>query len=226
MTSRGRILIAEDDPAVSGVLSELLAEKGYEPVATETVAEAKRLLDAHHFDLAVVDLGLKDGSGHEVVRHIRASAAAGAMPVIMLTGAKALDDMERSLEAGVDYFLSKPMAAAELVMWVRSLLRRVHDDWDRGTTIGVPGLRLNPDIRTVWVDDVVVRGLTAKEFDILLELSVAAPSELTARELSRRVWGREPASNTLAVHVKSLRRKLGLKGGARVATTPDGYILR
>ncbi|MBI2362188.1 MAG: response regulator transcription factor, partial [Elusimicrobia bacterium] len=135
--NRGRILIAEDDAAVSAVIQELLSEKGYEAVATETVAEAKRLLDAHHFDLAVVDLGLKDGSGHEVTRHIRAAAGSAAMPVIMLTGAKAVEDMERSLEAGVDYFLSKPMAAAELMLWVRSLLRRVHDDWDRGTTIGV-----------------------------------------------------------------------------------------
>ena len=95
--TRGRILIAEDDAAVRALIAELLAEKGYEPVATETVAEAKRLLDAHHFDLAVVDLGLKDGSGHDVTRHIRASSGSAAMPVIMLTGAKALEDMERKI---------------------------------------------------------------------------------------------------------------------------------
>lgn len=225
MTTRGRILIAEDDAAVSRVIEELLAEKGYETVATETVAEAKRLLDAHHFDLAVVDLGLKDGSGHDVARHIRASSGSAAMPVIMLTGAKAVEDMERGLEAGVDYFLSKPMAAAELMLWVRSLLRRVHDDWDRGTTIGVPGLRLNPDIRTVWVDKKVVRGLTAKEFDVLLELARAHPKGLSQRQLYQRVWGRAEESNTLVVHVQSLRRKLGLKGGAHIVTTDDGYRL-
>ena len=223
---RGRILVVDDHAEAAAAIADALRAKGYETIVSGTAAEAKALLAARFFDLAVLDYNLGDGTGADVCRHAREKTSNRDLAVIMLTGRKDVADMGEGVEAGADYFLTKPIALEELLLWVRSLLRRVHEDWDRGSTIGVPGLRLNPDIRTVWVDDVVVRGLTAKEFDILLELSVAAPSELTARELSRRVWGREPASNTLAVHVKSLRRKLGLKGGARVATTPDGYVLR
>lgn len=223
--ARGRILIVEDDPNISAVVQDLLTEKGYETVATESVAEAKRILDLHFFDLAVLDLSLKDGSGHEVSKHIRGAQRTAAMPVIMLTGAKTVEDMEQGIEAGADYYLVKPMSAPELLMWVRALLRRVHQDWDRGTTIGVPGLRINPDIRTVWSDRKIVRGLTAKEFDLLLELARVHPKGLSQRELFQRVWGRAEFSNTLAVHVQSLRRKLGLKGGSHIVTTSDGYRL-
>jgi DNA-binding response OmpR family regulator len=222
---RGRILIAEDNPEIAMIIRETLVEKGYEAVTTETVAEAKRLLNAHFFDLAVVDLGLMDGSGEDVCRHAREATRTAAMPIIMLTGAGGVEDMARGIEAGADYYLTKPIPAAELLLWVRSLLRRVHQDWDRGTTIGVPGLRINPDIRTVWCDRKIVRGLTAKEFDLLLELARAYPKPLSQRELFHRVWGRAEVSNTLAVHVQGLRRKLGLKGGSHVVTTPDGYRL-
>lgn len=224
-TPRGRILIAEDNADIAMIIREALCEKGYEAISTGTVAESKRLLSMHFFDLAVVDLGLEDGSGEEVCRHIRGGSRNNAMPVIMLTGAKTTDDMARGIEAGADYYLTKPIPAAELLMWVRSLLRRVHQDWDRGTTIGVPGLRINPDIRTVWCDRKVVRGLTAKEFDLLLELARVHPKGLSQRELFHRVWGRAEVTNTLAVHVQGLRRKLGLKGGSHIVTTPDGYRL-
>lgn len=223
--SRGHILLVEDDPAVSGALQDALAEKGYAATATATVAEAKRLLDAHPFDLAVVDMNLPDGSGQDVCRHVREAGRLRAIPVIALTGQSGTEALARGLEAGADYYLNKPMAASELLLWIRSLLRRVHNDWNRGTTIGVPGLRINPDIRTVWSDRQIVRGLTAKEFDLLLALAQAHPGGLTVAEIFREVWKTQPFGNTLAVHVRSLRRKLGLKGGTHILTTPDGYRL-
>lgn len=224
--ARGRLLIVEDHLDVAKVISEALAEKGYETVIAESVAAAKALLNASFFDLAVVDYNLGDGTGIEVCRHVREKTSNRAMPLIMLTGQKGVAEMGEGIESGADYFLTKPIEVAELLLWIRSLLRRVHQDWDRGSTIGVPGLRINPDIRTVWVDREVVRGLTAKEFDILLQLALAAPGALSSRDLGLRVWGREPSTNTLAVHVMSLRRKLGLKGGSRVITTGDGYALQ
>lgn len=223
---RGRILVVDDHREAADAIADALRAKGYDVVTAAGAAEATALLGARFFDLAVLDYNLGDGTGADVCRRAREKTATAQLAVIMLTGRKDVEDMGEGIEAGADYFLTKPIALDELLLWVRSLLRRVHEDWDRGTTLGIPGLRVNPDIRTVWVDDQVVRGLTAKEFDVLLQLALAGAPGLTAPELARRVWGREPSSNTVAVHVRSLRRKLGLKGGARVATTPDGYALR
>ena len=224
--ARGRILVAEDNEDVSKVVAEALAEKGYEVLTAAGVGEAKGLLNAHFFDLALVDLNLGSESGFDICRHVRTGTRNRTMPIIILTGQKGLDEMTEGIESGADYFLTKPLAVAELYLWVRALLRRVHRDWDRGSTIGVSGLRINPDIRTVWVDREVVRGLTSKELDILLQLALAYPSPHSTLELFQRVWGRAPSTNTLAVHVMSLRRKLGLKGGSHVVTVPDGYRLQ
>src|SRR5690242_12271205 len=140
-SARGRILIVEDHLEVAQVISEALNEKGYATVVSGSVAEAKGLLNAQFFDLSVVDFNLGDGTGVEVCRHIREKTSNRAMPIIMLTGQKGLEEMSEGIASGADYYLTKPMAVAELLLWVRSLLRRVHQDWDRGSTIGVPGLR-------------------------------------------------------------------------------------
>jgi len=223
--SRGRILIADDNPDIASLIQMSLSEKGYEAVPAGSVAEAKLLLNLHFFDLAVVDLALPDGSGEDICLHIRKGNRHADMPIIMLTGASGVESMAQGIEAGADYYLTKPMPASELLLWVRSLLKRVHRDWDRGTTIGVPGLRLNPDIRTVWVDRKIVRGLTPKEFDLLFALARVYPETMTQREILRAVWGGSMPSNTLAVHIKRLRTKLGLRGGSHIVTTPDGYRL-
>jgi DNA-binding response OmpR family regulator len=223
--SRGRILVADDNADIAALIQSALSEKGYEAVSAGSVAEARRMLNLHFFDLAVVDLALPDGTGEDICRHVRQGSRNADMPIIMLTGAAGAESMAQGIEAGADYYLTKPMPASELMLWIRSLLKRVHKDWDRGTTIGVPGLRINPDIRTVWVEKDVVRGLTPKEFDILFALARVFPQPMSQRELLRSVWGGAMESNTLAVHIKRLRTKLGLRGGSHIVTMPDGYRL-
>lgn len=223
---RGKILIVEDDPHLAAVLKEIFVERGYEVMATASVLEAKRLVDGFPFDLVILDLVLKDGEGLEVCRHVRAHALRAATPVIVFTAKADVADKAKGVAEGADYYLVKPMPVEELLLWVRAMLKRVSQDWSRGTTIGVHGLRLDPETRVVIAAGEVVRGLTAREFAVLYELARALPGHLSREELLARVWGKQTLTNTLEVHVQRLRRKLGPQGGAHLVTVRGtGYRL-
>jgi DNA-binding response OmpR family regulator len=221
-----RVLIVEDNPEVAAVLADGLVSGGYEPMVTDAVAPAKRLFDREAVDLVLLDINLKDGSGHAVCEHIRAHPQRAATPVIMLTGEGTLKSKEQGFAAGADYYLTKPIKVQELLQWVKALLRRHSGDWSDTAQLGVDGLTVNPETRIVCAAQQEIRGLTAKEFEILAELARAAPKTVPREELIERIWGGRSVTNTLDVHIKSLRKKLGPSGAAHVVTVKGvGYRL-
>ncbi|MGH9083084.1 MAG: response regulator transcription factor [Acidimicrobiales bacterium] len=220
-----RILVVEDDPAVSAALDRALRLEGYEvEVEADGKAALFRLAPSAP-DAVILDLGLPSLDGIEVCRRMR--AAGDDTPVLMLTARDAVDDRVQGLDAGADDYLVKPFALAELLARLRALLRR-RGDGD-GEVLRYADLALDLGSREAH------RGrrtftLTRIEFD-LLELFLRHPRQVLTREvLLDRVWGYtfDSGTNSLAVYVGYLRRKTEEGGEARLLHTVRGvgYVLR
>src|SRR6476619_5004476 len=207
------ILVAEDDATTRTFLADELSADGYELLVAETATDAVRLLGTKFPDLVILDVGLPDRSGLEVVRRVR--AADGAVdridrdtPLLVLSGRCGEVDRVRAFEHGADDFLAKPFSYPELRGRVAALLRRA----DRRRRVGrvrVGTLELDPTSRGVTVAGTPV-ALTQKEFALLRVLAAAPTTVHTKDELLRTVWGfrSRGTTRTLDSHACRLRSKL------------------
>ena len=220
-----KILVVDDDPAVSGSLERALRLEGYQ---VETAADGTGALHALALaspDAMVLDLGLPDLDGLEVCRRLR--AAGDDTPVLMLTARDAVNDRVQGLDAGADDYLVKPFALAELLARLRALLRRRSEG--EGEALRFGDLELDLGSREVRRGDRTFT-LTRIEFD-LLELFLRHPRQVLTREvILERVWGYDfdSGTNSLAVYVGYLRRKTEAEGEPRYIHTVRavGYVLR
>jgi DNA-binding response OmpR family regulator len=158
-------------------------------------------------DLVVVDLGLPDVDGLEVLRMLR---AVSETPVIVATAREDESDIVRALDAGADDYLVKPFGAEQLDARIRAVLRRVAADQPRSAPVAVGGLVVDPMARTATLDGRALE-LTPREFDLLRYLADRAGQVVTKRELLAEVWHHPygAADKTVDVHLSWLRRKLG-----------------
>ena len=220
-----RILVVDDDPAVSGALQRALRLDGYEVTLAGDGPQALEELAIRPPDAVILDIGLPTIDGLDVCRRMR--AAADDTPVLMLTARDAVEDRVEGLDAGADDYLVKPFALAELLARLRALLRRRPED--PGDTLTFMELSLDPVTREARRGD---RSFTVTriEFD-LLELLLRHPRQVLTRELILdRVWGYtfDSGTNSLAVYVGYLRRKTEEGGESRLIHTARGvgYVLR
>ena len=222
-----RILVVEDDPAVRNSLSRALRLEGYEAELHEEGATAIRSLQVAAPDAILLDLQLPDVDGVEICRRVRATG--DRTPILMVTARDAVDDRVAGLDAGADVYLVKPFDLAELFARLRALLRR------RTTTEGEAEVLRFEDLTLDLSTREAHRGertftLTRVEFD-LLELFLRHPRQVLTREvILDRVWGYtfDTGTNSLAVYVGYLRRKLEEGGEPRLLQTVRGvgYVLR
>lgn len=201
-----RLLLIEDDVAIRSLLVGALRERGH-AVATATTGMRglQSALDDRP-DLVVLDLGLPDLDGGELLRMLR---AVSAVPLIVATARDDEAEIVRLLDAGADDYLVKPFTAAQLDARVRAVLRRGAAE-QADPTIVVGELRIDPRSREVRLAGVPV-DLTPREFDLLHHLAIRAGQVVTKRELLSQVW-QIPyggADKTIDVHLSWLRRKLG-----------------
>lgn len=202
-----QVLIVEDEDRISSFVAKGLAAAGLATVRAATAAEGIDLATTAEPDLVILDLGLPDGNGYQVLDHLRGTG--NHIPVIILTARTTVDDTVAGLESGADDFLAKPFRFEELLARVRLRLRQrdpVHD----GAELRHGDIALDPRSRVVTVSGRTV-GLSAREFS-LLETFLANPTHVLSREqLLSRVWGYdfEPESNVVDVYVRYLRRKIG-----------------
>jgi len=220
-----RLLVVDDDPAVSGALSRALRLEGYEVGLAPDGPQALEAIAVRPPDAVILDIGLPTIDGLDVCRRLR--AADDDTPVLMLTARDAINDRVQGLDAGADDYLVKPFALAELLARLRALLRRRPED--AGDVLSFADLSLDPATREAH------RGpraftLTRIEFD-LLELLLRHPRQVLTRELILdRVWGYtfDSGTNSLAVYVGYLRRKTEAGGEPRLIHTARGvgYVLR
>ena len=202
------ILIAEDEERIASFVAKGLRAHGYEASAVMTGEAALARVETGGIDLLVLDLGLGDMDGFDVLRHLRAEGY--ELPVIVLTARSSVTDTVTGLESGADDYMAKPFRFEELLARVRLRLRSQPAATARGN-VHVHG-RLQLDLRTrrMRVDDVEV-DLSAREF-ALAETFMRNPGDVLTRErLLSEVWGYDfdPGSNVVDVYVRYLRRKLG-----------------
>ena len=201
-----RLLLIEDDPTIRTPLMRALHERGHAVASASTAMEGVQAALADRPDLVVLDLGLPDLDGKEMLRMLR---AVSQMPVIVATARDDETEIVRVLDAGADDYLVKPFTAAQLDARIRAVLRRgAGPQTEPAITVGE--LVIDPAARRVRLAGEEVE-LTPREFDLLHHLAGRAGQVVTKRELLTEVW-QIPyggADKTVDVHLSWLRRKLG-----------------
>lgn len=230
MTSFGpSLLLVEDEAPARRNLSAYLTRSGYRIDEADSVGEALRLWDAHRADLVLLDLGLPDRDGIEVIRRIRREATT---PIIVLSARGEDRDKIAGLEAGADDYLAKPFSTDELNARIRAVLRRAAgpDADPAGRLVNGP-VELDVVRREVRVAGSPVH-LTPREYELLKALLAHAGRVVTKGRLLRTVWGLAYAdeSEYLHVYVGRLRRKLAAADPShrvdRVISTEPGIGYR
>jgi two-component system response regulator MprA len=218
-----RVFVLEDDGELRSLLRRGLTEEGF---AVETAATAGELLERlvdEDADALVVDIGLPDADGRDVVQALRARGV--GTPVLFLTARDALPDRLAGFAAGGDDYLTKPFAFAEFVARLRALVRRGGAD----LSLEAGDMRLDPAAHAVSSHS-ETRELTPTEFRILARLAAAPGTAVRRRELIQAAWpyGAIVHDNTLDVYIARLRRKLGDLPSAPHITTVHGigYTLK
>jgi two-component system response regulator MprA len=220
-----KILVVDDDPAVSGALERALRLEGYEVAIANDGQVALEQLALSPPDALILDLGLPKLDGLEVCRRLR--SLGDDTPVLMLTARDAVGDRVEGLDAGADDYLVKPFALAELMARLRALLRRRTSE--AGESLKFADLSLDLSTRDAYRATRKFT-LTRIEFD-LLEMFLRHPRQVLTREvLLDRVWGYnfDSDTNSLAVYMGYLRKKTEDGGESRLLHTVRGvgYALR
>ena len=200
------VLLVEDDAAIRTALSRALRDRGH---AVSTVGSGLPALSSaleQKPDVLLLDLGLPDMDGADVLSMLR---AVSDVPVIIATARDAEPEMVRLLDLGADDYVVKPFTAAQLDARIRAVLRRTGRT-DEDPVIAVGGLRIDTRSYEVTVDGRPVE-LARKEFELLLALARRAGEVISKRELLSEVWQLPwgGSDRTVDVHLSWLRRKLG-----------------
>ena len=218
-----RLLVADDDDDLRGVLVRGLEQAGYVVDAVANGEQALAHLKANEYGACVLDWRMPGVSGLEVVAWIRQRGI--PVPILMLTAKDTPRERVQGLDEGADDYLVKPFDYPELLARLRALLRR--PGGERQPVLRTGGLLLDPASRVVRAGDDEVE-LTPREFTILELLMRRAPQVVTRRSIALHAWPDEAdavGSNTIDVHMARLRGKL-VRGQARVETVRGtGYRL-
>jgi two-component system, OmpR family, KDP operon response regulator KdpE len=201
------VTLIEDDPAISDSLRATLTRRGHTVRAASTAAAGLALVTDSAGDAIVLDLGLPDLDGRDVIKMLRAITPA---PIIVATAREAEDEIVKALDAGADEYIVKPFSATQLDARIRAILRRAAAADEGPRLIVVGGLEIEPLSRQARLDGRRL-DLTRMEFDLLHCLAVRVGRVVPRRELLTEVW-HQPyggGDGTVDVHLSWLRRKLG-----------------
>ena len=202
------ILLVEDEAPARRALADYLERRGYETREAGTAQEAMRLWDARRADLVLLDLGLPDLDGVDVIHRIRREATT---PIIILSARGDERDKIAGLEAGADDYLAKPFATDELNARIRAVLRRAGGpDADAQGCLRLGPIELDTVRREVLVSGETVR-LTPREYAVLALLMTRIGQILTKAEIEAQVYALddEAESNTVEAAIYAIRKKLG-----------------
>ncbi|MEW6039761.1 MAG: response regulator transcription factor [Pseudomonadota bacterium] len=217
-----RILLVEDDETLADGLSRSLAEEGFELTVAMTGTYADAALRTQDYDLVILDLGLPDIDGRDVLRQLRARKS--PVPVLILTARDRLDDRIGGLELGADDYMTKPFDLRELEARVRALIRRSHGGFGHDIVCGP--LVLNTLDRQVHVNGEPLP-LPSREYGVLEALLLQAGRVVSKDRIAQRLasGAEELADNAIEVYVHRLRRRLETLG-IRIRTVRGlGYLL-
>jgi len=202
-----RLLLVEDDKLLSGSLRQDLEQQGYAVDVADNGRDALFMGDEIAYDLIVLDLGLPEKPGLEVLDEWRAGG--NATPVIILTARDAWHERVTGFKAGADDYLGKPFHVEELIARIQALIRRAHEAVGQRITSG--GLSLDEDLQQVILPSGEVHDLTGTEFRLLRYLMLNKGKILSKTRLTEHVYEQDfdRDSNLIEVYVRRLRDKLG-----------------
>lgn len=212
-----RLLLLEDDPAIARTVAYALERDGLAVTHSLLVHDARQQLQRTRFDLLVLDVGLPDGSGLDLLRDVRNAARTAALPVLMLSAHGEEIDRVLGLELGADDYLTKPFSPRELAARVKALLRRAGHG--NGNGHGHPASAPAASAAALFHDDeagqrISLRGqalpLTRREYRLLSHLLRGAGRIHSRDALLAAAWGddSESTDRTVDTHIKTLRAKL------------------
>jgi two-component system KDP operon response regulator KdpE len=205
MSSGARVLVVDDEQAIRRFLRVTLDAQGYQVYEAGTGKEALEAVPGCRPDAVILDLGLPDMEGHEVIRRLREWSS---VPIIILSVRDRETEKIAALDAGADDYLTKPFAAGELMARLRASLRRAaHTGNEPIYEVGELRIDLGRRVVTLGGRDVP---LTPTEYDLLRTLAQHGGRVLTHHQLLRQVWGAsyEPETHLLRVNISNLRRKI------------------
>lgn len=227
--NRYKILLVEDDASILRVVTTLLEAEGYAVIQAKACGIAKSLFSSHHPDLVILDLGLPDADGIQLLTFVRDSTLT---PVIVLSARAEEGDKVQALDAGANDYVTKPFGSAELLARIRMALRNAQPRADSGRLPGgkfrLRDLTIDYNARQVFIGDREIR-LTQTEYNILAFLSAHCGKMMTYAAIIRGVWGYadEGSVKKLQVNMANLRKKLGVQPGeARYITNELGVGYR
>ncbi len=215
-----RLLLLEDDLQLGKALQTALGQSNFQTVWVRRVQEAKSLLATESYAVVLLDIGLPDGSGLDVLAWLRQQRS--TVPIMMLTARDSIDDRIEGLDMGADDYMPKPFAIPELISRIRAISRRsvgfAQETWHIGDLCIEPA-KHKASLAGAPLD------LSLREYTLLLELAKNAGRYVTRSKLEQAVFNSQTdiESNALEVHVHHLRKKLGAQ---RIQTIRGvGYLL-
>lgn len=215
-----RLLVIEDEPTLSRLLSYNLTSEGYEVVVAEHGQTGFDTAMQQDFDLILLDLMLPGMNGFEIMSKLRGEGI--KTPIIILTAKNAEQEVVEGLKSGADDYITKPFGVAELLARVAAVLRRSNGQEEREPTAVSDEAQISLGALTVYPEkyEVTLNGeqitLRPKEFEVLLYLARKPGVVMTRDDLMNAVWGFDyiGGQRTVDVHVSSLRKKLELDPGS------------
>lgn len=206
MSSKIRVLVVDDEPAILRFLRPALVAGNYDVESAETVADATKRIATDVPDIVVLDLGLPDGDGRDVIRHVRAWSD---VPIIVLSARDRETDKIEALDIGADDFVNKPFSVGELMARMRTALRHRMQRRAETPVLKVGDLEVDSVRHRVLKAGQEVK-LSPKEFDLLSFLARHAGMVVTHKQILTAVWGPAHTEDTqyLRVYIGHLRQKI------------------
>ena len=216
-----KVLIVEDEANISSFIEMLLTTNDYQALVAHTCTMGLTMFASHNPDLVILDLGLPDRDGLELVRTVRQKYM---NPIIVLSARTDERDKIEALDLGANDYITKPFGTGELLARVRAALRLNRYQNAAGGAPGgefrAQGMRINYDRRKVYIDEQEIR-LTQTEYNIVAFLSQHAGRVMTYAAIVRAIWGDTDVGSTkkLQVNMANIRKKMGSRPGS------NAYIL-
>lgn len=206
-----KILIIEDEQALNDSVVEYLQEEGHVCEAVYTFDQAIEKIEFYEYDCVVVDINLPDGSGLDVIRHIKKQGR--RLGIVIISARDSLENRIEGLEIGADNYLTKPFHLAELNACLKSINRRI--SFDGSDEIVVNEIRILPSERQVLVNGKEIK-LTKKEYELLMFFIANKNKLITKSGLAEHLWGdymdMADSFDFIYTHIKNLRSKLIKEG--------------
>ena len=214
MSNKYKILVVEDEANICNFVKTVLESNGYKVLDARNGSVGKTMYLSHNPDLVILDLGLPDVDGTELIKDIRKN---NYTPIIVLSARNHESDKVEALDLGANDYVTKPFGTDELLARVRATLRNsrsVGKDVVAGEKIKLKDMVINSEARQIFIDNTEIK-LTQTEYNIVELMAIHAGRVMTYTEIVKKIWGYSDSGSIkkLQVNMANIRKKLGERPG-------------